>query len=109
MASVEQDCDTQDEPGKKKLKLEEGQMSSSGVGVHMNAQTGGTANAPAFINSTITSLTIKYSTAETQKLPETAEEQTEKQDLILKEFLETHKSNMKKKAESLQISRLVLE
>ncbi|KAL1268763.1 hypothetical protein QQF64_034126, partial [Cirrhinus molitorella] len=96
MASVEQDFETPDEPEEKKHRKV--QMSSSGV--NMNAQTGGTVNAP-ILTGNITSVIFNYNTAETQKLPETAEEHTEKQDLILKKFLETHKSNMKKKAECI--------
>ncbi|KAF4116601.1 NACHT, LRR and PYD domains-containing protein 12-like isoform X2 [Onychostoma macrolepis] len=38
---------------------------------------------------------------ESQKISEMAEKFTEKQDLILKKFLETHKSNTKKKAEGI--------
>ncbi|KAK2907412.1 hypothetical protein Q8A67_006397 [Cirrhinus molitorella] len=75
MASVEQDCDTPDEQEEEKLKPKEVQMSSSGVCVNMNAQTGGTVNAPVLTGNTIKSLTINYSTAGT-----TAEKHTEKQD-----------------------------
>ncbi|XP_073689390.1 NACHT, LRR and PYD domains-containing protein 12-like [Garra rufa] len=97
MASVEQHSDTQDELEDKKHK--EVQMSSS---VNMNAQTGGTVNAPVLNKNTITGpVTINYNTAghEPQKSSETAEKNTEEQDL--KKFLETHKSNMKEKAECI--------
>ncbi|KAL1252295.1 hypothetical protein QQF64_020091 [Cirrhinus molitorella] len=100
MASVEQDCDTPDEQEEEKLKPKEVQMSSSGVCVNMNAQTGGTVNAPVLTGNTIKSLTINYSAAEPRNPSETTEKHTEKQaDLTLKDFLETHKPNMKKKAE----------
>ncbi|RXN10650.1 nuclease HARBI1 [Labeo rohita] len=59
MASVEQRSDTLDEPEER--KHEEVQMSSSAhteVSVNINAQTGGTANAPVFTENNITSLTI---------------------------------------------------
>ncbi|KAL1250478.1 hypothetical protein QQF64_018274, partial [Cirrhinus molitorella] len=99
MASLEQHCETSDEPEEKKMKHKEVQM---GRVVYMNAQTGGTVNVPVFTKSTFTGpVTFNYSTAETKKLPETAEENTEKQDLILKEFLEAHKSNMKKEAQRI--------
>ncbi|KAF4115193.1 hypothetical protein G5714_002682 [Onychostoma macrolepis] len=106
MASVEQYCDTLDEPKEKKLKHEQVQMSSgvhTGVSVDLNAQTGATVNASVLTGNTITSVTFNYNTAghEPQKLSETAEKHTEKQDLILKKLLETHKSNMKKKAERI--------
>ncbi|XP_073703195.1 NACHT, LRR and PYD domains-containing protein 12-like [Garra rufa] len=92
MASVEQHSDTQDELEDKKHK--EVQMSSSEVCVNMNAQTGGTVNAPVLTGNTITGpVNINITTAghEPQKRTE--------QDL--KKFLETHKSNMKEKAECI--------
>ncbi|KAL1250704.1 hypothetical protein QQF64_018500, partial [Cirrhinus molitorella] len=92
-----QNCETPDEPEEEKLKLKQVQISSSTdteVDVGINAQTGGTINAPVLTRNTITSVTIINNTAEPQT--ETAEKQA---DLILKEFLETHKTNMKKKAE----------
>ncbi|XP_073689381.1 NACHT, LRR and PYD domains-containing protein 12-like [Garra rufa] len=98
MASVEQHSDTQDEPEDKKHK--EVQMSSS---VNMNAQTGGNVNAPVVTGNTITGTVIfNYNTAghEPQKSSETAEKNTEEQ-ADLKKFLETHKSNMKEKAECI--------
>ncbi|XP_058616222.1 NACHT, LRR and PYD domains-containing protein 3-like [Onychostoma macrolepis] len=105
MASGEQDCVTRDEPETKKLKLEEAQTSSSphtGVSVDVKAQMGAAVNAPVLAGNTFTApVTISYSTAG-HEISETAEKHTEKQaDLILKEFLETHKSNMKKKAEGI--------
>ncbi|XP_058610651.1 NACHT, LRR and PYD domains-containing protein 3-like [Onychostoma macrolepis] len=100
MASVEQHYDTQEEE-----KLKQAQMSSTAVSVNMNAEMGGTVNAPVLAGNTITGpVTFNYSTAghEPRKISETAEKHTEKQaDLILKKFLETHKSNMKKKAERI--------
>ncbi|XP_026106532.1 NACHT, LRR and PYD domains-containing protein 3-like [Carassius auratus] len=109
MASGQQDCDTQDEPERKKLNLEEDQKSSIdniGVSVNLNAETGGFVNSPVLTGNIITApVTINYSTAEHEqrKISETeaAEKHTEKQDLILKKFLETHKANMKKKAECI--------
>ncbi|XP_073682127.1 NACHT, LRR and PYD domains-containing protein 3-like [Garra rufa] len=110
MASVEQHSDTPDEPEEKKLKYEdkkheEVQMSSSAhdeVCVNMNAQTGGTVNAPVLTGNTITApVTISITSAghEPHKISETAEKNTEEQDL--KKFLETHKSNMKEVAERI--------
>ncbi|XP_073689459.1 NACHT, LRR and PYD domains-containing protein 12-like [Garra rufa] len=81
MASVEQHSDTQDELEDKKHK--EVQMSSS---VNMNAQTGGTVNAPVVTGNTITGpVTFNMIPAGHG----------------LKKFLETHKSNMKEKAECI--------
>ncbi|XP_059403393.1 NACHT, LRR and PYD domains-containing protein 12-like isoform X1 [Carassius carassius] len=109
MASGQQDWDTQDEPERKKQNLEEDQKSSianTGVSVNVNAETGGSVNAPVLTGNIITApVTINYSTGghEPRKISETeaAEKHTEKQDLILKKFLETHKANMKKKAECI--------
>ncbi|XP_016421241.1 protein NLRC3-like [Sinocyclocheilus rhinocerous] len=102
MASGEQHCDTQED---EKLEREEVQKSSSAhtrVSVGLNAQTRATVIAPVLTNVT-GPVTIISNTAghEPQKISETetAEKHTEKQaDLILKKFLETHKSNMKNKA-----------
>ncbi|KAF4116656.1 hypothetical protein G5714_004145 [Onychostoma macrolepis] len=101
MASGDQDCVTRDEPEEKKLKLEEAQTSSSphtGVSVDVKAQMGAAVNAPVLAGNTFTAPVTIISTAG-HEISETAEKHTEKQDLILKEFLETLKSNMKKKAE----------
>ncbi|KAF4103763.1 NACHT, LRR and PYD domains-containing protein 12-like isoform X2 [Onychostoma macrolepis] len=103
MASVDEHRDTLDEPEEKKLKHKQVLKSSgvqTGVSVDLNAQMGATVNAPVLTGNTITSVTFNYSTAghEPQKLSEMAEKHTEKQDLILKDFLKTHKSNMKDKA-----------
>ncbi|XP_073689391.1 NACHT, LRR and PYD domains-containing protein 3-like [Garra rufa] len=84
MASVEENSDTQDELEDKKHK--EVQMSSSEVCVNMNAQTGGTVNAPVLNKNNITGpVTINITSAGHD----------------LKKFLETHKSNMKEKAECI--------
>ncbi|XP_073680186.1 NACHT, LRR and PYD domains-containing protein 3-like [Garra rufa] len=84
MASVEQHSDTQDELEDKKHK--EVQMSSSEVCVIMNAQGGGTSYAPVLNKNTITGpVTFNITTAGHD----------------LKKFLETHKSNMKEKAECI--------
>ncbi|KAK9952825.1 hypothetical protein ABG768_018631 [Culter alburnus] len=99
MASVDQHCDTQDEMEEDKLKHKEGneekniiQMSSSshtGVSVDLNAQTGAAVNAPVLTGNTITgSVTITMNSAE-------------QEDLILKKFLETHKTYMKNKAKRI--------
>ncbi|XP_073695262.1 NACHT, LRR and PYD domains-containing protein 3-like [Garra rufa] len=98
MASDEQHCAT--------LVL----LSSSGhtgVSVDLNAETGAIVDAPILTGNTITGpVTFNYSLNpaenEPQKTSETvsAEKHTvEQEDLILKKFLETHKSNWKKKAE----------
>ncbi|XP_067281094.1 NACHT, LRR and PYD domains-containing protein 12-like isoform X2 [Pseudorasbora parva] len=83
-------------------------MSSSahtGVCVDLNAQTGATVNAPVLTGNNITGpVTISYNTTENdpRTIPETAEKLTEEQeDLILKTFLEKHKTNMKKNAERI--------
>ncbi|XP_073689388.1 NACHT, LRR and PYD domains-containing protein 12-like [Garra rufa] len=81
MASVEQHSDTQDELEDKKHK--EVQLSSS---VNMNAQTGGNVNAPVVTGNTITGTVIF------NMIPAGHD---------LKKFLETHKSNMKEKAECI--------
>ncbi|KAF4116642.1 hypothetical protein G5714_004131 [Onychostoma macrolepis] len=106
MASGDQDCVTRDEPEEKKLKLEEAQTSSSphtGVSVDVKAQMGAAVNAPVLAGNTFTAPVTIISTAGhgPQKISKTEEKHTEKQDLILKKFLETHKSNMKKKAERI--------
>ncbi|XP_048010408.1 NACHT, LRR and PYD domains-containing protein 12-like [Megalobrama amblycephala] len=101
MASVEQHCDTLEE---EKLKHKEVQMSSSahtGVSVDLNAQTGATVNAPVLAGNTITSVIFNYNTAGNESQNSSETEKAEKQDLILKKFLETHKNNMKKKAEHI--------
>ncbi|XP_026118273.1 NACHT, LRR and PYD domains-containing protein 3-like isoform X2 [Carassius auratus] len=88
--------------GEEQLKHNQVQKSSVHTGV--SAQTGGTVNAPVLTGNIFTgSVTVIGSTAghEPQKVPETAEKDTEKQDLILKNFLQTHKSNLKKKAERI--------
>ncbi|KAF4100978.1 hypothetical protein G5714_019174 [Onychostoma macrolepis] len=77
MASVEQHYDTQEEE-----KLKQAQMSSTAVSVNMNAEMGGTVNAPVLAGNTITGpVTFNYSTAghEPRKISETAEKHTEKQ------------------------------
>ncbi|XP_067222649.1 NLR family CARD domain-containing protein 3-like isoform X1 [Chanodichthys erythropterus] len=91
-----------------KLKHKEVQMSSSahtGVSVDLNAQTGATLNAPVFAGNNITGpVTFIMNPAgnEPQNITETAEKHKEEQeDLILKKFLVTHKTDMKKKAERI--------
>ncbi|XP_016394837.1 NACHT, LRR and PYD domains-containing protein 3-like, partial [Sinocyclocheilus rhinocerous] len=76
------------------------------VSVVLNAQTRATVIAPVLTGNTFTApVTFISNTAghEPQKISETetAEKHTEKQDSILKKFLETHKSNMKIKAEHI--------
>ncbi|ROJ27419.1 NLR family CARD domain-containing protein 3 [Anabarilius grahami] len=92
MASVDQHCDTLDELEEDKPKYKKVQMSSSahtGVSVNLNAQTGATVNAPVLTGNTITGpVTFNYNTAGNG-------------DLILKKFLGTHKTNMKKKVECI--------
>ncbi|XP_067283782.1 NACHT, LRR and PYD domains-containing protein 12-like isoform X2 [Pseudorasbora parva] len=85
MASADQHRDTLDD-------LEEDKK----VCVNLNAQAGATVNSPVLAGNIITgSVIFNYNAAG----KETAEELTEEQeDLILKKFLETHKTNMKKKA-----------
>ncbi|XP_067283765.1 NACHT, LRR and PYD domains-containing protein 12-like isoform X2 [Pseudorasbora parva] len=104
MASVDQHRDTLDELEEDK-KVEMSSSAHTGVCVDLNAQTGATVNAPLLTGNTITGpVTISYNTAgnEPQTIPETAEKRTEEQDyLILKKFLVTHKTNMKKKAERI--------
>ncbi|XP_059413435.1 NACHT, LRR and PYD domains-containing protein 3-like isoform X2 [Carassius carassius] len=105
MASVKQHCDTLVEQEEEKVKHEQVQMSSSthtGVSVDLNAQKGATVNATVLSGNTISGpVTINYNTAgnDTQKISET--EMAEKQDMILKRFLETHKCTMKSKAECI--------
>ncbi|XP_067283772.1 NACHT, LRR and PYD domains-containing protein 12-like isoform X2 [Pseudorasbora parva] len=103
MASVDQHRDLLDEL-KDDKKVEMCSSAHTGVFVDLNAQTGATVNAPVLAGNTITSVIFNYNTAgnEPQTIPETAEKLTEEQDdLILKKFLETHKTNMKKKAERI--------
>ncbi|XP_026064442.1 NACHT, LRR and PYD domains-containing protein 13-like isoform X3 [Carassius auratus] len=105
MASVEQHCDTLVEKEEEKVKHEQVKMSSSthtGVSVNVSAQMQSTVNATVLSGNTISGpVTINYNTAgnETQKISET--EMAEKQDMILKNFLETHKCTMKSKAECI--------
>uniref|UniRef100_A0A8C2DZX0 NACHT domain-containing protein n=1 Tax=Cyprinus carpio TaxID=7962 RepID=A0A8C2DZX0_CYPCA len=109
MASVEQHCDTLVAQKEEKVKHKQVHMSSSthtGVSVDLNAEMGATVNATVLSGNTITGpVTINYNTAgnETQKISETemAEKHTEQQDMILKNFLETHKSTMKSKAQCI--------
>ncbi|KAK9960343.1 hypothetical protein ABG768_008204 [Culter alburnus] len=108
MASVDQHCDTLDELEEDKPEHKEVQMSSSahtGVSVDLNAQTGAAVNAPVLTGNTITGpVNIIMNTAgnEPQKSKEAAEKHTEKQeDLNLKNFLGSHKTDMKKKAEHI--------
>ncbi|XP_073695277.1 NACHT, LRR and PYD domains-containing protein 12-like [Garra rufa] len=101
MASDEQHCATPDEQEEEKLKHKEVQMSSS---VDLNAKMGATVYTPILTGNTITGpVTFNCRIGnEPQKTSETesAEKHTvEQEDLILKKFLETHKSNWKKKAE----------
>ncbi|XP_051742987.1 NACHT, LRR and PYD domains-containing protein 12-like isoform X3 [Ctenopharyngodon idella] len=82
-------------------------MSSSAhtrVSVDLNAQMGATVNAPVLAGNTFTAPVNIYNTArnEPQNITETAEKHREEQeDLILKKFLGTHKTDMKKKAERI--------
>uniref|UniRef100_A0A8C1TKF2 NACHT, LRR and PYD domains-containing protein 12-like n=1 Tax=Cyprinus carpio TaxID=7962 RepID=A0A8C1TKF2_CYPCA len=109
MASVEQHCDTLVAQEEEKVKHKQVHMSSSthtGVSVDLNAEMGATVNATVLSGNTITGpVTINYNTAgnETQKISETemAEKHTEQQDMILKNFWETHKSTMKSKAQCI--------
>ncbi|XP_016297903.1 NACHT, LRR and PYD domains-containing protein 12-like [Sinocyclocheilus anshuiensis] len=107
MASVEQHCDTLDEQDEEKPNHKQGPMSSSAHNVvSVNAHMGAIVNSPTLIGNTIKGqVTIICNTAvnEPQKNSETemAQKHTEKQDLILKKFLETHKSIMKEKAEHI--------
>ncbi|ROL48115.1 NACHT, LRR and PYD domains-containing protein 3 [Anabarilius grahami] len=86
MASVDQHCDTLDELKEDKPEQKEVKMSSSGVSVDLNAQTGATANASVLAGNTITGPVNIYNTAGNE-------------DLNLKNFLGSHKTDMKKKAE----------
>ncbi|XP_051743133.1 protein NLRC3-like [Ctenopharyngodon idella] len=102
MASVDH-CDTLDELEEDELKHKEVQMSSSahtGVSVDLNAQTGATVNAPVLLGNTITGpVTFITNPAgnEPQKSTAAAEKHTEEQeDLNLKNFLGSHKTDMKK-------------
>ncbi|XP_048019176.1 LOW QUALITY PROTEIN: NACHT, LRR and PYD domains-containing protein 12-like [Megalobrama amblycephala] len=108
MASVDQHCDTREEQEEDKLKHKEVQMSSSahtGVIVDLNAQTGAAVNAPVLTGNTITgpvNIIMNPAGNEPQNITETAEKhREEKEDLILKKFLGTHKTNMMKKAEHI--------
>ncbi|KAL1279582.1 hypothetical protein QQF64_026255 [Cirrhinus molitorella] len=106
MASVEQHCETSDELQEKKLKHEEVKMSSGAhteVGVNIKAETGAIVNAPVLTGNTITGpvTIINNNAGPWPSETEMAEIHTNKQDLVLKQFLETHKSNMKKKAECI--------
>ncbi|XP_067283536.1 NACHT, LRR and PYD domains-containing protein 12-like [Pseudorasbora parva] len=98
MASADQHRDTLDELEEDK-KVEMSSRAHTGVCVDVNAQTGATINAPVLTGNIITgSVIFNYNAAG----KETAEKLTEEQeDLILKKFLETHKTNMKKKAERI--------
>ncbi|KAL1248145.1 hypothetical protein QQF64_023521 [Cirrhinus molitorella] len=61
MASVEQDFETPGEQEEKKHK----KVQMSSCGVNMNAQTGGTVNAPILTGNTITSVIFNYNAAGT--------------------------------------------
>ncbi|XP_048039947.1 NACHT, LRR and PYD domains-containing protein 12-like isoform X2 [Megalobrama amblycephala] len=77
-------------------------MSSSahtGVSVDLNAQTGAAVNASVLAGNTITGPVNIYNTAGPQNI---TDKHTEKPvDLIIKKFLGTHKTDMKKKAERI--------
>uniref|UniRef100_A0A8C1TY97 Uncharacterized protein n=1 Tax=Cyprinus carpio TaxID=7962 RepID=A0A8C1TY97_CYPCA len=99
--------DTLDEVEEEKMKVNEDQSSSAlnGVSVDLNAETGATVNAPV-VSGNISSVIFNYSLNpagnELQKSSESAGKRTENQeDLNLKKFLKTLKTNMKKKAEHI--------
>uniref|UniRef100_A0A8C1IJQ9 Uncharacterized protein n=1 Tax=Cyprinus carpio TaxID=7962 RepID=A0A8C1IJQ9_CYPCA len=99
--------DTLDEVEEEKMKVNEDQSSSAlnGVSVDLNAETGATVNAPV-VSGNISSVIFNYSLNpagnEPQKSSESAGKRTENQeDLNLKKFLKTLKTNMKKKAERI--------
>uniref|UniRef100_A0A8C2DTF2 Uncharacterized protein n=1 Tax=Cyprinus carpio TaxID=7962 RepID=A0A8C2DTF2_CYPCA len=99
--------DTLDEVEEEKMKVNEDQSSSAlnGVSVDLNAETGATVNAPV-VSGNISSVIFNYSLNpagnELQKSSESAGKRTENQeDLNLKKFLKTLKTNMKKKAERI--------
>ncbi|XP_058627257.1 NACHT, LRR and PYD domains-containing protein 12-like [Onychostoma macrolepis] len=76
------------------------------VSVGLTAKEGATANTPVLTDNTIAgAVTINYNNTagnETQKVSETAEQQSEKKaNLILKDFLDSHKSSMKNKAKCI--------
>ncbi|XP_067284822.1 NLR family CARD domain-containing protein 3 [Pseudorasbora parva] len=97
MASADQHRDTLDEPEEDK-KVEMSSSAHTGVCVDLKAQTGAAINAPVLAGNNITTVNF-YSTAGKEKHAEKLTE--EQEDLILKKFLETHKTNMKKKAERI--------
>ncbi|XP_042600972.1 NACHT, LRR and PYD domains-containing protein 12-like [Cyprinus carpio] len=79
------------------------QMRSSaqvGVSVDVSAETGASVNVPVLTGNTITGPVTIYGSHAAGN--ETAQKHTEKQDFLrLQTFLETHKTNMKKKAENI--------
>ncbi|XP_051746201.1 NACHT, LRR and PYD domains-containing protein 12-like isoform X2 [Ctenopharyngodon idella] len=66
----------------------------SGVSVDLNAKTGATVNAPVFTGNNITTVNFNFTSGN-----EPAEKHTE--DLMLQNFLKTHKANMKKEVEHI--------
>ncbi|XP_067280245.1 NACHT, LRR and PYD domains-containing protein 12-like [Pseudorasbora parva] len=94
MASVDRHRDTPDKLEADLLKNKKVEMSSS---VHVNAEKGAKVNALLFHGNTFTGpVTIK------SPGNETADEITEEQgELLLKKFLGTHKTDMKKKAQRI--------
>ncbi|KTG39413.1 hypothetical protein cypCar_00046136 [Cyprinus carpio] len=83
--------DTLDEVEEEKMKVNEDQSSSAlnGVSVDLNAETGATVNAPV-VSGNISSVIFNYSLNPAGN-----------EDLNLKKFLKTLKTNMKKKAERI--------
>ncbi|XP_042602620.1 LOW QUALITY PROTEIN: NACHT, LRR and PYD domains-containing protein 3-like [Cyprinus carpio] len=79
------------------------QMRSSaqaGVSVDVSAETGASVNVPVLTGNTITGPVTIYGSHAAGN--ETAQKHAEKQEFLrLKKFLETHKTNMKKKAEHI--------
>ncbi|ROL48092.1 hypothetical protein DPX16_2674 [Anabarilius grahami] len=84
MASVDQHCDTLDKLKEDKPEQKEVKMSSSGVSVDLNAQTGATVKAPVLAGNNITSVTLNYNTAgnEPQNITETVEKHKEEQGAV---------------------------
>ncbi|XP_073700318.1 NACHT, LRR and PYD domains-containing protein 12-like [Garra rufa] len=101
MASVEH-FDSLDEQEEEKLKHKQVLMSSS-VNTEINARMGAIVNAPVLTGNTGPVTIIFNNAGNEKKFSETemVEKHSEKQDFILKKFLKTHKSFMKKKAEHI--------
>ncbi|XP_056310858.1 NACHT, LRR and PYD domains-containing protein 3 isoform X2 [Danio aesculapii] len=93
----------QDEQPENELKQGQTSSSAHGVSVDVKAETKATVNAPVLTGNYIGSVNNYYNStpagADQHKSSETAEEHAERQEDELKQFLETHKNNMKEKAE----------